>query len=307
MDTRLLRTFREVARTGSFTAAAGALSYAQSTVTSHVQALEALARTPLVDRTPAGAALTPAGERLLRRAGELLELEEQMLDEARASDAAPAGVVRLLAPESLCAYRLPAVIARVGARLPDVRLHLAPAPTSRATDELVRGRADLAVLLEPRHESGRLLVHDLGPEPLTLVTGPQHPLRDRRRLRWPDLAATDVLLLEEGCCYSDSMVRGLAAAGAPVGALTRFGSVEAVKRCVASGLGVALLPSVSVADEVAAGSLVPLPFGAVEVPHLLVAERPGAHRPAAVRAVAAELTDCLRRPASTGRGAAARA
>jgi DNA-binding transcriptional LysR family regulator len=72
MDTDLLRAFREVARRGSFTAAAEALQYTQSAVSRQVATLEAAAGRQLFERRHDGARLTPAGSRLLARATTVL-------------------------------------------------------------------------------------------------------------------------------------------------------------------------------------------------------------------------------------------
>jgi DNA-binding transcriptional LysR family regulator len=65
MDLEHLKTYRAVARTGSFTAAADLLHYAQSTVSVHIRSLETEVGAPLFDRLPAGARLTEAGRRLM--------------------------------------------------------------------------------------------------------------------------------------------------------------------------------------------------------------------------------------------------
>lgn len=61
MDTRLLRTFTTLARTGGFTAAAAELHLAQSTVTVHIRTLERELGTRLFDRLPTGTLLTESG------------------------------------------------------------------------------------------------------------------------------------------------------------------------------------------------------------------------------------------------------
>ncbi len=78
-------------------------------------------------------------------------------------------------------------------------------------------------------------------------------------MTWAQLAQQDVLLLEDGCSYSDDVARHLLAAGQPDSRRTRFGSVEAVKRCTAAGLGWTVLPSVTAAAELRAGALTALP------------------------------------------------
>lgn len=252
MDTRLLRSFLAVVRTGSITAAAAELAYVQSTVTAHVQALERLTGTRLLDRVSAGALPTAAGAQLAERAGQILDLEDRMLAELAPAGQRPAGMVRLCAPESVCAYRLPPVLRALSEEFPEVRLSLAPATTDAALAAIRKRWADLALVLEPSIDRTGLEVTDLGRQALCLVAPANTPLPRRRAITDDELSEAGALLLEEGCGYSDELAARLAT-DAP-----RFGSVETVKRCVEAGLGLALLPSATVEDELADGRLVQL-------------------------------------------------
>ena len=97
MDTRLLTSFLTVLRAGGITAAAAELGFVQSTVTTHIQTLERLVGTPLLDRHPGGVSPTRAGSLLAERARQILDLEDRMLTELTTAAAEPAGPVRLCA------------------------------------------------------------------------------------------------------------------------------------------------------------------------------------------------------------------
>lgn len=264
METDLLRTFTAVVRTGNFTTAARELGYVQSTVTGHLQALERRLGTRLLDRLPSGAVPTEAGARLLPYAEQLLDLATRIATEVPDSDGRPAGRVRLVAPESLCAYRLPDLLARLRATAPDVRLALTPAGTAAALAAVRAGAAEIGLLLEPTLTAADLLVEQLGAEELILLAAPQaaDPYKlgqSAHELTWAQLAQQDVLLLEDGCSYSDDVARHLLAVGQPDSRRTRFGSIEAVKRCTAAGLGWTVLPGIAVATELRGGALTALP------------------------------------------------
>lgn len=264
METDLLRSFTAVVRTGSFTAAARELGYVQSTVTGHLQALERRLGTRLLDRLPSGAVPTCAGARLLPYAEQLLDLETRIATDVPSKDDRPVGRVRLVAPESLCAYRLPDLLARVRATAPDVRLAVAPAGTAPALAAVRAGAAEGALVLQPTLTAADLHLEELGAEELTLLAAPHaadlyKAGHSRQELDWTQLAQQDVLLLEDGCSYSDDVARNLLAAGQPDSRRTRFGSVEAVKRCTAAGLGWTVLPSVTATAELRAGALTALP------------------------------------------------
>lgn len=270
METDLLRTFTAVVRTGSFTAAARELGYVQSTVTGHLQALERRLGVRLLDRLPTGAVPTDAGARLLPYAEQLLDLETRMAADVAGCDDRPAGRVRLVAPESLCAYRLPSMLPALRAAAPDVRLALAPAGTRPALAAVRAGIAEAGLLLEPALSASDLHLEPLGVEELTLLTAPDGFPEPKEGLTWALLAEQETLLLEDGCSYSDDIARHLLAAGQPDFRRTRFGSIEAVKRCVGAGLGWAVLPAVAAAAELRAGTLTarPGPLPPAPVVHL---------------------------------------
>jgi DNA-binding transcriptional LysR family regulator len=276
VETDLLRTFTAVVRTGSFTAAARELGYVQSTVTGHLQTLERRLGTRLLDRLPSGAVPTDAGARLLPYAEQLLDLETRIATDVPYGDHHPVGRVRLVAPESLCAYRLPDLLARLRVAAPDVRLALAPTGTASALATVRAGAVELALLLEPTLTAADLHLEQLGAEELTLLAAPH--TRDLhnsgRELTWTQLAQQDVLLLEDGCSYSDDVARRLLAVGQPDSRRTRFGSVEAVKRCAAAGLGWTVLPRVTAAAELRAGDLNALPGPLPPQPVVHVATHP---------------------------------
>lgn len=278
VETELLRTFTAVVRSGSITAAARELSYVQSTVTGHVQALERHLGARLLDRLPSGAVPTEAGDRLLSFAERLLDLESRMTAEVSCGDGRLMGRVRLAAPESLCAYRLPAALCELRTAAPAVRLSLAPAGTAAALAAVRTGTAEAALVLESELATPDLRLEVLGVEELALLAAPDRNRSgppDGQALTWAQLADQDVLLLEDGCSYSDDVARHLLAAGQPDSRRTRFGSIEAVKRCVAAGLGWTVLPVATAGSELSAGDLTVLLGPLPTAPAVHLATHPG--------------------------------
>ncbi|SDZ42307.1 DNA-binding transcriptional regulator, LysR family [Amycolatopsis xylanica] len=245
MDTRLISTFTTLARTGGFTAAAAELHLAQSTVTAHIQALERDLRVRLVDRLPSGAVLTEAGRRVLERAQQLLDAEAALRAEAR-SGGPIEGEVTVGATESLCAYLLPGAIAALHASHPAVDVRLTPSGTAGTVERLRDGRISAGLILEPALRAADLVIEKAGTLDLGFACAPDHDLAGRKA-GWAELAGHRWFLLEEGCTYSDDVARELAAGEHPH--ITRLGSVEAVRACVAAGLGLTLLPTFALADR----------------------------------------------------------
>ncbi|GAA3394379.1 LysR family transcriptional regulator [Streptomyces roseoviridis] len=254
MELRLLVTFEKVATVLSFTRAAAELAYAQSSVTGQIRALESSLGTELFERLGSRIRLTEAGERLLPYARQIIALTE----EARAAVAAggePAGSIAVGTMESLTSYRLPPLLELFHHRYPGVRLALRPTLGDATRQALRQGTYDLGFLMEPETEHEGLESEVLTEEPLVLVAGPGHPLTGRAGLTTGDLAAAGLVGTEPGCPYRDLFEAELAAHRP---SFTEYGTIEATKRGVAAGLGIALLPRIAVREELASGALVRL-------------------------------------------------
>ncbi|WP_371601040.1 LysR family transcriptional regulator [Streptomyces sp. NBC_00564] len=279
MELRLLVTFEKVATVLSFTQAAAELKYAQSSVTSQVRALESSLGTELFDRLGSRIRLTEAGERLLPYARQIIELAE----EARAAVVGagePSGALTVGTMESLTAYRLLPLLELFHHRYPSVRLSLRTTIGDETRQALRQGTYDVGFLMERETEHAGLETAVLAAEPLALVAAPGHRLANTPVVT-ADLVRESLLATEPGCAYRDLFELELNSLEQV--AFTEFGTIEATKRAAAAGLGIALLPEVTVAAELADGSLVRLPW---EVPFTLrtqLAWRAGKRLPAHVR------------------------
>jgi|GEM_PF-11838 DNA-binding transcriptional LysR family regulator len=254
MELRDLRTFAAVARLLSFHRAAAELNAAQSTVSARIAALETELGVRLFERLGRRVALTDAGERLVQYAAKLIDVE----DEARAwvtGESRLRGLLTVRVPESLCAYRLPPVIAAFRRRHPEVALHLTACTLNGLEKDLRQGITDLAFVMTDSVRGGDLVVEALGVEPLVLVAAPHHPLAGREALSARDLHGAMLVLSTADCSYRAVIEDALAAEGVQLAAGLEFSSAAALRGCVASGVGVTLLPGVAVRDELRAGTL----------------------------------------------------
>src|SRR5437667_9141173 len=120
MELRQLTTFRMVATTLSFSRAAQILNYVQSSVTTQIQVLEEELGVRLFDRLGKRVALTDAGKRFLPYAEKILSLSEEAR-QAVADEEVPTGSLTISASETLCTYRLPALLRQFHDRFPQVK------------------------------------------------------------------------------------------------------------------------------------------------------------------------------------------
>jgi DNA-binding transcriptional LysR family regulator len=257
MELRQLMSFQAVADTGSFTRAAEQLGYVQSNVTAHIQALEHELAVVLFDRLGRRVQLTSAGQRLLEYANQILALASEAHSMVSAGSTSK---IVISAPESLCAYRLPALLRETRQRLPQVQVAFRPIPANLLRQQVLAGTIDVAFSLEPQSENEGLYCETLAQEPIVLLAPPEHYLAQQQQVVVSDLQAESLLLTEAGCAYRVRFEQVLRAAAIVPQQVLEFSSVEAIKQCVVAGMGIAVLPQITVARELAQGDLVALPW-----------------------------------------------
>jgi len=278
---RQLRTFHRAAALLSFSRAAAELNYAQSSVTGQIKGLENALGVALFERLSGRKVrLTPAGWRLMPYAERLLLLADEARNAASGSPE-PSGRLVIGTMESIATYRMPPLLEFFHHRYPRVRLSLRTTIGDETRQALRQGTYDLGFLMEEATEHPGLESVVLCEEPLALVAAPRHALAGRE-FGITDLVRQSLLATEPGCAYRDLFERELKSSGEPVDFM-EFGTIEATKRAAAAGLGVSLLPEVTVAAELAQGSLVRLPWQPPFTLRTQLAWRAGKRLPAHVR------------------------
>jgi len=253
MELRQLTTFRTVATLLNFSRAAEELNYVQSSVTTQIQALEEELGVQLFDRLGKRVAVTDAGRRLLPYAEKILSLVQEA-HSIVATDEVPAGSLTITAPETLCSYRLPALLLQFRERYPQVRLIFRLSQCVAICSGISEGSADVAFAIEEPIHSTSLVTEILVPEPLLILAPPNHRLSHLPTLDPLELEDETFLLTEAGS-YRDLFERALSKVGIRLAMNLDFSSVEAIKQCVMAGMGIGFLPEVTVATDVAQGRL----------------------------------------------------
>jgi len=268
LELRQVETFRAVAEELSFSRAAAKLGYVQSSVSAQVAALEQDLGAPLFDRLGRRIALTEAGKVMLSHSRGLLALAEETrvaVADAGVVSGEVAGSLAVSAPETLLTYRLPSLLALFHERHSKVRLSVRPSAVGRlvggARRAVEEGAVDVAFVLDEssgdRPSPAGLEIEDLVEEGIVVISPAAHALASAPRVVPADLAGETLLLPEapeSGCAYRGQFERHLGADGV-VPEKMEFQSIEAVKRCVAAGMGVSVLPNVAVGGELRSGEL----------------------------------------------------
>ncbi|MDI1462710.1 LysR family transcriptional regulator [Catellatospora sp. KI3] len=148
MDLTALRSFHEVCRQGSISAAAQALGYTQSAVSRQLATLETALRGPLLRRHARGVQPTAAGEALLVHAAAILARVEQAAEEVAAARTRQPGRLRVGAVPTAVGHLLPRALTAYAATDPGIRVSFAEGVTPRLLPRLRDGKLDLVVVTD---------------------------------------------------------------------------------------------------------------------------------------------------------------
>jgi DNA-binding transcriptional LysR family regulator len=284
LDLKLLQSFREVAVRRSFSAAAEALSFTQPAVSQHIARLERALDAPLLVRDSRGVTLTPAGEALLAHAEEILSGVRRAEAQVRELAGAERPVVRLGAFQSAAAALTAEAFRTVRAEHPGVELRLQACEPNPGVERVAAGDLDAALVLGS----------DLMPAPtapgvdlrhvfddVMLVALPQgHALAHRSTIPLEELRDEPWLLSDVGGTCGDSNIVLNACRAAGFTPRIEFSSEDytALQGMAASGMGVALIPSLVTASG--RGDVVVRPIrGQAPTRRILVAVRTGDDNP----------------------------
>jgi DNA-binding transcriptional LysR family regulator len=248
MEVRQLQIFRTLAEELNFTRTAEKVNTVQSNVTAQIKALEEELGTPLFDRLGRRVSLTDAGRNFLPFALQALAAMDHG-QRALKIGAEPSGPLRIGAAESQLTYRLPEVLHAFRRRFPHVELIFSQHSTATVAHELEAGKFDMVIHGDNLQPYSSIKSIRLRTERILLLAEASHPLASRSTVKPADLAAQNLLLTESGCSYREKLDRTLALANIRPANVTEFSSVEALKQCIALGMGIGLLPEIVVARE----------------------------------------------------------
>jgi DNA-binding transcriptional LysR family regulator len=292
-----LKVLDEVARRGSFSAAADALDYTQSAISQQIAALEQEAGMTLLERHPRGVSLTAAGQTLVGHAEGILA----RLESAEAALGAIAGLrggrLRMASFPTAGATLMPLAIATFRARHPDIELTLAEGEPEQIAPRLRAGELDLALLFEFGDSAGtdELTRVELLEDPLYLALPREHKLATKRKLRLEDLRGEAWVQTSSSSPCARQVVRSCHAAGFEPNVAFESDDYQTVQGLVAAGVGVALIPELAlnpvVREDISIRALSPRP----PVRQVVAATPAGARLLPAAPAMLAELEDAAAR------------
>ncbi len=267
-----LESFVEIARCGNVSRAAEALFVTQPAVTARLKALERDLGTRLFVRTSRGMKLSDAGRAFLPYAERTIATVDegrQMVADLRQGST---GSLVIAAAPAVSTYVLPDILRTFKATHPNVRLGVRTGHTEEVLEMVLRGEAHIGIGRPIRHPEIELL--PVLQDEMLLVVSSRHPFARRGKVRMDELAAERLILFDRTSSYHELTSSLFRQAGVVPASTLELDNVEAAKKMVQQGLGVALLPRMSLAGELKSGSLRPVKLvGAQPVRRPIVALR----------------------------------
>lgn len=240
-----------VAREKHFGKAAEACFVSQPTLSVAIKKLEEELDLKLFERNASEVAVTALGEEVVRQAQIVLEQAAAIKEIAKRGKDPLAGPLRVGVIYTIGPYLLPDLVRQVIERTPQMPLMLQENLTAKLLEQLRLGEIDCAILAEPFPETS-LAIAPLYDEPFVAVVPVNHALAQQKVITAEQLKKETMLLLGNGHCFRDHVLEvcpEFARFSSDAEGMRRNfegSSLETIKHMVAAGMGVTLVPRLSV-------------------------------------------------------------
>ncbi|KAF1046736.1 LysR substrate-binding domain-containing protein [Xylophilus sp.] len=240
-----------VAREKHFGHAAEACFVSQPTLSVAIKKLEDELEVKLFERSAGEVAVTPLGEEIVRQAQTVLEQAAEIREIAKRGKDPLAGPLTLGVIYTIGPYLLPDLVRQAIARTPQMPLMLQENFTVKLLEMLRTGEIDCAVMAEPFPDTG-LALAPLYDEPFYVAVPSTHALAERASITAEELKSETMLLLGTGHCFRDHVLEvcpefaRFSSNAEGIRKSFEGSSLETIKHMVAAGMGITLVPRLSV-------------------------------------------------------------
>ena len=260
LEIRHLRLVSAVADVGSLTRAGDRLHLTQSALSHQLRDIESRLGAALFLRVGKRLVLTPAGERLLASARDVLDRLERTEDEIRQMGKDRAGVLRITTECYTCYHWLPPLLVRFRKRFPRVEVRIDVAATGRPLDMLLAGKIDLAIMSTPVNDR-RLASRPVFDDELVVAAARHHRFAKQTHVRLSELQQ-ETLYVYPPKEESRVLQEVLLPSGHAPAKVEEVMLTESIAELVKAGLGVSVLARWAVQPLVDAGALIVRPLTA---------------------------------------------
>jgi len=260
LEIRHLRLVTAVADCGSLTRAGDRLHLTQSALSHQLRDIESRLGAALFLRVGKRLVLTPAGERLLASAREVLTRLQQTEHDIRQMGRDRAGVLRLTTECYTCYHWLPPLLTKYRRKFPRVEVRIDVDATRQPVETLLAGKVDVALMSTPVRDR-RLTATPIFDDELIVIAATTHPFAKKTHVKLADMHGETLLLYppkEESLVLNQVLLPN----GAVPGRIDEVQLTEAIIELVKAGLGISVIARWAVEPIVKSGALVARPLTA---------------------------------------------
>ena len=258
MDIKYLKTFKTILEAGSFQKAAEQLNYAQSTVTQQIQLIEQELSVKLFDKIGRRMELSQAGEELLPYIDSVLEAVGRMENYSKDKKELT-GTLKVAMPETLLTYQMQPILKSFHEQAPNVTLSLQASNCYAIREQVMNGGIDLGIHYDVGGYGTSVIVEHLNSYHLSLIASPELNGEDADFISKGQRKTAFLMTSDRNSVYYKQFQDYLRREDIVLAGEMEVGSTEAIKRSVASRLGIAFLPSFTVEKELELGVVKELP------------------------------------------------
>ncbi len=254
LDLPQVEAFVAVATYGSFAKAAASLFLTQPSISARVQGLERELGQRLFERTGRGVRLTRAGGVFLPIAERLLKTVTEGRQALEAAQSSEGGLVTIAAALSVSTYLLPEIVKGFRDEHPAARVSIRSGHSRDVLRLVLDEEAEIGLARGLTHPA----VHTvrLGNDEIILVAPPSHPFARRQQVHLAEAAGQPLILFDKGSSDWILITGFFRRGGLLPNVVLELEGIEAAKKMVEKGIGIALLPQLAVRQELRSGTLV---------------------------------------------------
>lgn len=255
MEIRNLITFVHVAELNSFTKAAKALDYSQSTVSFQIKQLENELDCLLFERINHNISLTEKGKELLAFAREIRYLTDEFNQKFSGSSDLK-GFLRIVTADSLCEDMILTNYLDFHKRYPGISLRYIPADTETMFSILDSNEADIMLTLDRHVYRHDYIIAKEEPVGVHFVTGADSPYAAKKQLSLSEVAAFPMILTEQGVGYRRVLEEFMSVENLPLEPIMEIGRTDVIVAMLEKGIGISFLPDFVTRKKVEEGTLI---------------------------------------------------
>lgn len=256
MDINQLEVLIAVAQEKSFSRAAERLHRTQPAISQAIRRLETEIGEPLFDRSSKDGTMTAAGRVLFGLAQQMINLRHGAHAAIKELKGLHRGKLSLTANEYTVMYLLP-LLPVFRARHPHIKIEVKRSLASRISSEILARETEIGIVSFKPNDAAITSVPVLTDE-LALIVPPDHPLAARKIVSVRELGAESFVAHNVPSPYRERVVRTFEKYRTPLNIALEMPTLEAIKRLVEGGMGVALVPRLTAQVEIARGQVAAL-------------------------------------------------